>query len=91
MTQEPNLFGELQERNPPVMLRVRFEVEDESGVSCSGYCLLEPHQLKEKNNIKIRVIEWEEEPEWDMEELNECSKEEFWLSPAYECELAPCP
>lgn len=91
MGAEPNLFGDLQDRNPaPPKVRAYFSIDDESGLYCSGFCLLESDELKEENPVEVKVIEWEDEPDWsDHPELDGVDKTVFWLYPAYDCKLEP--
>lgn len=83
MSAETNLFGDVQERPQPALLRASFEINDPY---CCGVCVLTPEQLDSEDSLLLPVVEWEMEPDWEMPELSDCSRSHMWLYPKYECE-----
>lgn len=89
MASEPNLFGDLQERPDPQMVRARFELDEGGWVEYSGVCLLPLDSVDLNEMLEVEVLSWDEGimPDFSEEEWDDCSSTSVWVWPVVECKV----
>lgn len=87
MNAEPNLFGELQERSDPSMVRARFELDEGGWTEYSGVCLVPFDKMDFNQMLKVQVLSWDDGimPDFTEEDWDDCSPTSLYVHPASEC------